>query len=143
MLRQMWFSRCEVSGILPHMNKLGYLVIGMLFVLACQTPSKGDIHYKEGVWATFFAVPSNGLEFACDNGPLNWNGGKGDCFFAGSLSTNSDSNSQALSFFACPPDGNCTYGDSRDQHIKASLYEDSQGNLIVKLPPGGTIKVVH
>jgi hypothetical protein len=78
------------------MNKLGYLVIGTLFVLACQTVTKSDIRYNEGVWATYFAVPSNGLEFACDNGPLNWNGGTGDCFFAGSLSTNSNELASAV-----------------------------------------------
>jgi hypothetical protein len=73
------------------------------------------------VWANIFAVPGTGAEFSCDNGPLNYNGAVGDCVYIGSLAdTGGPLNSQNLSFRAV---------NSNSESLKASIYEDSLGNL--------------
>jgi hypothetical protein len=129
-------NRLSVITIVPS----AALLLGVVAcTLRADTPN--PLYFKQsGIWShTYFAVDSNGLEFACDNGPLNWNGGDGSCFYAGSISNDANSPSQKVQFIACPPGSGCQNGG----HIHATIYEDANGNLIIKLPPGGTVQVVH
>jgi hypothetical protein len=83
-----------------------------------------------GVWANAWLVPGSGLEFACQNGTLAFQGGQGDCFYAGALGTGPESNSQNLSFLSV--------GSATGDWQKASIYEDYLGNLTLAPYTGQT-----
>ena len=74
------------------------------------------------VWANIFAVPPHGLEFACQDGPLDFEGGSGTCFYAGSLSTTGAAASQSVEFRALNSTGSA---------LHALIHEDELGNIVL------------